>query len=382
MDYFSNAASRKRSRPDSSYRETGSENNWNTPPTWTATSHDDDVFGSAQNSMTVNEQYNLAGGYDTPGLAVNTELDRVMDQDAQARRWTRDRDATFGSSGPSLQGPLARERNGVPRMADLTEGQNQVSWTRFAFSLVGKAFTFGTSVFKGFYAGGGDGYTFNEKSGYDGSSGHTFDPPTPVPGQWQADFFGDFEQDNPSSPPSSGLRPPNKRRQTDKDEWILIGTPDARGPSPKRKTSGNHVPQATKPTASRPVASRASSRRSLLPTPIRRQSSHVSQVGSPAAFTAGPDRRASVAHVRSPPSRPQSGMGHRSSLSADLMSPEAERYRKRQAKQDRVADKAIGNMSRQLEELIKQGQAALGTKFSVEGDVDEDMDDGFSGGRW
>lgn len=65
-----------------------------------------------------------------------------------------------------------------------------------------------------------------------------------------------------------------------------------------------------------------------------------------------------------------------------MMSPEAERYRKRQAKQGRVADKAIGNMSRQLEELIKQGQAALGTKFSVEGDVDEDMDDGFSGGRW
>jgi hypothetical protein len=67
-----------------------------------------------------------------------------------------------------------------------------------------------------------------------------------------------------------------------------------------------------------------------------------------------------------------------------MMSPEAERYRKRQAKQDRVADKAIGNMSRQLEELIKQGQAALGTKFSVEGDVDEDMDidDGFSGGSW
>jgi hypothetical protein len=46
-----------------------------------------------------------------------------------------------------------------------------------------------------------------------------------------------------------------------------------------------------------------------------------------------------------------------------------------------VADKTIGNMSRQLEELIKQGQAALGTKFSVEGDVDEEMDDGYAG-RW
>ena len=219
-DYFANGASRKRARPTSSYHEQPQGNDWNIPPTWTATTpHDDDVFGSGPNSM-VNEQYNLAGGYDTPGLVVNTDLDHTIDQDVQARKWTRDRDATFGSSGPSLQGALARERNGVPRMADLTEGKNQVSWTRFAFSLVGKAFTFGTSVFKGFYAGGGDGYDFNEKHGYDGISSHFHDdPPTPVPGQWQSDFFGDFEQDNPISPPSSELRPPNKRRQTDKDEW-------------------------------------------------------------------------------------------------------------------------------------------------------------------
>lgn len=332
--------------------------------------------------MVVNEQYKLSGGYDTPGLAVNTDLDRVVDQDTQARRFARDRDITFGHSGQSLSGPLARERNGVPRASDLAIGQDQVSWTRFAFSLVGKAFTFGTSVFKGFYAGGGDGYNFDEKHGYDGTAGHANGPPTPVPGQWQSnDFFGDFEQDNPlSSPPSSGLRPPNKRRQTEKDEWVLIGTPDARGTSPKRKTSANHVPQAAKTVTPRPNASRASSRRSLLPTATRRQSSHVSQVNSPTNMTPGHERRASVAHMRSPGARPSSGMGHRSSLSADLMSPEAERYRKRQAKQDRVADKAIGNMSRQLEELIKQGQAALGTKFSVEGDVDEDMDEGYGGG--
>lgn len=386
-DYVSNGASRKRARPTSSYHEQPQGNDWNTPPTWSATTpHDDDVFGSGPNSM-VNEQYNLAGGYDTPGLVVNTDLDHMIDQDAQARKWTIDRDATFGSSGPSLQGALGRERNGVPRMADLTEGKNQVSWTRFAFSLVGKAFTFGTSVFKGFYAGGGEGYDFNEKHGYDGMSSHFHDdPPTPVPGQWQSDFFGDFEQDNPISPPTSESRPPNKRRQTDKDEWILIGTPDTKDPSPKRKTSANYVPQATKATAAapRPTASRAPSRRSLLPTSIRRQPSHVSQVGSPAAFTAGPDRRASVAHVRSPPSRPHSSAGHHKTLSAssELLSPEADRYRKRQAKQDRVADKAIGNMSRQLEELIKQGQAALGTKFSVEGDVDEEMDDGHTGTRW
>lgn len=327
----------------------------------------------------VNEQYNLSGGYDTPGLVSNTDLDGVIEQDAYTRRCTRDRDATFGGSGPSLSGPLARERNGVPRMAETANGGQQVSWTRFAFSLVGKAFNFGTNVlFKGFYAGGGNGYNFDEKHGYDENVDHSYDPPTPVPGQWESnDFFGDFEQDNHISPTSSSLRPPNKRRQTEKDEWVLIGTPDARGSSPKRKVSANHVSQIPKAAPPRPNSSRASSRRSLLPTVTRRQSGHVTQVGSPAAFVAGHDRRASVANMRSPVSR-----GHSRNASADLVSPEAGRYRKRQAKQDRVADKAIGNMSRQLEELIRQGQAALGTKFSVEGDADEEMDDGYGNGNW
>lgn len=58
------------------------------------------------------------------------------------------------------------------------------------------------------------------------------------------------------------------------------------------------------------------------------------------------------------------------------MSPEAERLAKRQAKQDRAADKAIYSMSRRLDDLIRQGQQALGTKFTVEGDVDME-DEGF-----
>lgn len=394
-DYFSNGASRKRSRPASSYHERAQGDNWNTIPSWAqdaVTPNDDDVFSSGQNSLLVNDQYKLSGGYDTPGLAANTELDRVVEQDAQARRYTRDRDATFSNSGTSLSGPLARERNGMARPPNILTGEQPLSWTKFAFSLVGKAFNFGTSVFKGFYAGGGNGYDFNEKQGFDSAAplitDHSYGPPTPVPGQWQSDdFFGDFEQDNPLSPPSSSMRPPNKRRQTDKDAWVMVGTPDdSNGPSPKRKVSGGQVVQSTKTSTPRPSASRASSRRSFLPTATRRQTSHVTQLGSPATFTAGHDRRASVANIRSPVSRPSSSAAHRNSLGpgfgAEYVSPEAERYRKRQAKQDRVADKTIGNMSKQLEELIRQGQAALGTKFSVEGDADEDMDDDYGMGKW
>lgn len=42
----------------------------------------------------------------------------------------------------------------------------------------------------------------------------------------------------------------------------------------------------------------------------------------------------------------------------------------------------MSSMSRQLEELIKQGQQALGTKFSVEGVDDEQSDEGFVDESW
>lgn len=157
-DNFSNGASRKRSRPDSSYHERAQGDKWNTVPSWAynaTTPKDDDIFSSGRSSVNVNEVYTLSGGYDTPGLAGNTDSDRAIDQDAQARRFTRDKDSVFGNSGNPLAGPLARERNGVARGPEAYTGGNPVSWTRFAFSLVGKAFNFGTSVFKGFYAGGG-----------------------------------------------------------------------------------------------------------------------------------------------------------------------------------------------------------------------------------
>ena len=44
-----------------------------------------------------------------------------------------------------------------------------------------------------------------------------------------------------------------------------------------------------------------------------------------------------------------------------------------QAKQERLADKTMSNMSKQLDELIRQGQQALGTKIEVEGDTEDEV---------
>jgi hypothetical protein len=55
------------------------------------------------------------------------------------------------------------------------------------------------------------------------------------------------------------------------------------------------------------------------------------------------------------------------------MSPEAERFAKRQAKQDRAVEKSMNSMEQRMKDMIRQAQEALGTKVEVE-------DDGNSGG--
>jgi len=371
-DYFSHGGSRKRSRADSSHGDRSLPSQW----TSQATTPGGGYLGGEYGQPSVDEQYRLAGGYDTPGITMNTDLDSASDRDTHFRRQMRDRQPSFRCTGPPLSGPLAKDRNGLARMPSSPNGRQTTSWTSFAFGLVGKAFNFGTSVFKGFYAGGGAVYNFNEKRGVY-STGPMFPSEgasTPLPGAWGGngdDFLGDFEQDNPNSPPTASpmQRPGNKRRQTDRDTWVLVGTPDVPSPSSpastQRQSADPRPPLPPRPKA----ASRASSRRSLLPTAVRRPASPVSHI------LTTPDRRASTAHIRFPGSRP-------SSAGAQYLSPEAERYVKRQAKQDKASDKAMSSMSRQLEELIRQGQQALGTKVSVEDGEGEQTDEGFVDENW
>lgn len=415
-DYFSQR-SRKRQRPGSS----GSQHDLpDTPGGWREEPPDqrrqvlspswvqcptptDRMYGSTceHSGALVNERYTLRGGFDTPGLMASGVDDRYnRDADMELRKHVRDSEyAERGSAGHAMvSGPLARERNGVARMPSSPNGeQDQPGWAIFAFSLVGKVFHFGSSVFKGFYAGGGKGYDFHQNGPSDSWMGTTeARGGTPVPGSWQddGDFLGDYEQDSPIAASIQPARPPNKRRQTDRDAWVLVGTRDVTEPSPKRKSSSNSVPRSN--MAMRPPASRPSSRRSLAPV-SRRTSSYT---GSPAIHRFAPsveseNRRASLAPTRSPgnnrpfltnrPSLPARPSLDERPGSASGISPEAEKYLKRQARQDKAADKTIGNMNRQLKDLIAQAQQALGTKYEVDNGgaaADVDMDEGFVDEEW
>jgi hypothetical protein len=82
-------------------------------------------------------------------------------------------------------------------------------------------------------------------------------------------------------------------------------------------------------------------------------------------------RRASLAPTRSRPSSAGKGAG---------LSPEVEKMVKRQTKHEKAADRTMMNMNKQLKDLIQQAQAALGTKYDVEGDAMED--DGDTDEEW
>ena len=52
-----------------------------------------------------------------------------------------------------------------------------------------------------------------------------------------------------------------------------------------------------------------------------------------------------------------------------------ERLARKHARDDRLNHRAMNHMSRQMEELIRQAQEALGTKYSVEGDAGYGLED-------
>ncbi|RMX87804.1 hypothetical protein D0869_02085 [Hortaea werneckii] len=379
-------ATRKRTRPASSVQVAKNRNSqvgvaaldWQQCPTPNDGSHTG-AYGTS--SVSVNEKYSLSGGLDTPGLQAMADMEQMqLGSTGNDRRWRGDPSRRQFSGRLPSQTLLSRERNGAPRVHSSSDSESGQTWAGMAFSLVGKVFSFGSTVFRGFYAGGGKGYDMNQSDNIWMSQESCS---TPLPGAWRDEFFDlDAEQEETPLPE----RPPKKRRQTDKEAWIMVDMSDVES-SPKRKISGTGAPRLnvaqstaqvppqapTQGPHTRSPASRASNRRSLAPISHRRQSSHVSNPGSPAQLAppSTPDRRASFAPMRSG-SRPTSSSNN--NLHAAYASPEIERYVKRRDRHDRRADAAMGDMSRKLAELIKQGQAALGTKFEVEDEYHDDDD--------
>ncbi|TKA52868.1 hypothetical protein B0A49_12123 [Cryomyces minteri] len=370
----------------------------------------------------VNARYLLAGGLDTPGLvqAAQYEDGPAYADESFRTKWNTASDYSDSFNFDVMQGPLARERNGRRKLPLSPNGAgNETSWGKLVLAttltLVGgvahRAWNFVsvTAPFLGFHAGGGQGYflppaqaapedppLFQQHQEFD----NIYQNATPTPSSYfpfstsTEDFLGDFEQDNPATPPSSR---PAKRQQTDTG-WVMVSGEYERDNSPARlSTRKSAIPRPAPTQQQRPqLASRAGSRRSLLPVSRRGSSNTSIGAGSPYSSTAlaRPHssqlrHAASFAPTRSP-ARPPTTTTQIPSLASPALTPE-QRLLRQQQRGEKEADASMRKMNKRLRGLIREGKEALGASIEVGGnewgkDESEVEDEGFfegaGGGVW
>ncbi|KAH0287079.1 hypothetical protein M436DRAFT_71134 [Aureobasidium namibiae CBS 147.97] len=388
------ALTRKRSRANS--------NKANTSASYNHAAKYDYSTQAMSPAPLANEHYTLDYKFDTPTLAAASRHDDLTGE--RDFRWKWDSDQSPDQDTAHVPGLLARERNGKGRtvsytsMASTSDTSDTRGWGGFAMKfvggVVGKVWHFcRANAFAGFYAGSGRGYDFAQPTQL----------PTPLPGQYPtSDFFGDFEQDN--TPERSLKRQqtesgwvmvdaprPSNNRNISTDEFTHLGATRASNRralssvtrrAPSRQTSYTGSPQAQQSRLdvfSQAFADRSASTASTAstrPTASSRPAiiAHRSPVTTPIRTTFGSDRRSSLTGFN-PDRRSSIASASASASGNDNLSPDAQRFLHRIEKQDRNTDKSMRKLDRQIQDLIRQGQQALGTKFEVESD---DCDSGFN----
>ncbi|KAF1987397.1 hypothetical protein K402DRAFT_392668 [Aulographum hederae CBS 113979] len=406
---FSLNPGRKRARPESAGQP------FNTPYSATANGWSDvsepmsqvrsDYSRQKSPEPFVNTKYKLKDGMDTPTLRYATlyTADNDHGESDFRRRWNAPgQDQQHNEAALTTPSVLAGERNGKRREPSSSSTGSRKGWGRMVFNLVGgvagKMWQFCSSIpIKGFYAGGGQGYDLYN-SGHEmqnsfwGSANDTHAierSSTPVPGQYPVQ-----EPDYPDTPapvnhrgggyfpesvesPESRPRPAKRLHTSTGSGWVMVdqdgaggvhdqavGSPDL-GPRRSPAPSLSAKSKLPRPSLSR-AQSKPLSRRSLIP--VSRRTSSASHTGSPATYKPG---TASYASSRSPNiSTPKNG---------SPMSPEAQRYAARMAREERETDRNFHRFNSQLEDMIRQGKEALGTKIEVGDDMEESgmVDEGY-----
>ena len=313
-----------------------------------------------------NARYRLAGGIDTPTAHAASAMDRsAFDPDstelpAHSGRGFRDyANLQSDSYFPSTPLALKRERNGqsrMPKSPNIRDGFGNVIH-RFA-GVAGKVLENWTTAFRGFYAGGGDGYAMKppDTNGFSNqwqgagqdkfwSMGGEDFPPTPG-GFPQDDYIPDYMSQDHSTPSRATKR--SKRDSTAGDataSWVLVGsTNSSRETSPSRLLHRKIPGSSTRRTAPR------LGRRPILPAS---RPSLSSLAGSPGRYV----DRTSLASPRSPTtSLPKND---------SPVSVEVQRHAARLRRKEAEEDANLKRFNQQLKAMIREGKEALGTKFEV-----------------
>ena len=315
-----------------------------------------------------NFRYRLAGGLDTPtansasAREGRRHLDTLTQQRLSGRNIRGYDPADSDSYFPQIPPALAMERNGqarMPKSPSIRDGLGNVIY-RVA-GVAGKVFQNWSNTFRGFYAGGGQGYELKlaqeaangEQSQWQAIGQNDFwgtDVP-PTPGGFPIeDYIPEYmSADHTQTPPRA-----SKRSKQDSDmtaSWILVGsTTSSREASPSR-LSHRKVPPPSSST--KRTIPKCQGRRPILAASRPSLSSYA---GSPALHSA----RASYASPRSPTAL--------SSKQESPVSKEVQRHAARLRKKEAEEDANLKRFNQQLKAMIKEGREALGTKFEVEED--------------
>ncbi|KIW06157.1 uncharacterized protein PV09_03319 [Verruconis gallopava] len=297
----------------------------------------------------VNTRYHLAGGLDTPKIARESkEEGQSQDDFGLRRRWR------------STHAESIHDRTTPNPLYAKAESQQQQTWSQFMISVAGKVWSFGTSAFKGFYAGGGQGYAMAtpRRESQPSANSRTWESingapslcfgedSTPVPGSFPLDDDDfEFEQEQ---------RPAKRMHLEDTESpWVFVPDPK------KQELHGKWTFHRPPPS---PIRLATKGRRSF--TPNSRRTSHF------VTSNTSPMLQRSASHVHRRASSDVAVVPKESPLS-----PEARKYLAERKRDEKQQDASIRRMNEQLKALLREGRQALGTKVEVLDDDDMDMED-------
>lgn len=312
----------------------------------------------------VNTDYRLRGGLDTSDTWYTEAEERAQERDEEQDRRP-DRFAARHEIG--IPSPPATPRQADYRLNfDKTHQSSFTGWhirsTAWALTggLAGRIINFcWNTTFGGFQAGGGQKY------------GH----PDEQPDKFQDDELaahssGSFPNtalvDFGAKAPDTGSR----------GGWVMVSraTELREDRSPLRKRSrasiagGNRYASVAIPELDR-TASYASPRSrpaSMTSTHARTYSNHRNSPSSSRkvrTVMASPSRRQSCTTAPQPPASP--------------ISPEIASYRRQKRKDDKLQDQSLRRLNAQLQDMIREGQEALGARVEVEVLAGDDTDEGY-----
>lgn len=225
-----------------------------------------------------------------------------------------------------------RDSNIASPTTDLPSPATRVGWGRTVINAVGKVFDICWSgAFKGFYAGGGQGYDMHAGS------------PAQFAPSWQAGPSSSTEKDRIFRTPIPGQYPDEEIDRS----WVVVPT-DSTDPFGHGGLDGTDSPSAQR------------ARRVHQASSPRRRQAVMPRLGKRPNLSVRPSTPTRNTALPSP--RSQNGPG----------SAEMQKHAARMRRKEREEDASIQRLNKQLQAMIREGKEALGTTVEVD-DVDMDF---------